>query len=72
MSWLKARASFVTDSKLHFEEKDLGDKKRIDLMVDGKKESGAFIMKGEKTNTSQNELQEALLLNYCVKNHVVV
>ena len=66
---LKKRVQVLAQKPVNFEIKDLGDKHRIDLFVGGKKVEGGFIMKGEKSNTSENEMQEALLLSYCMKNH---
>ena len=69
---LKNKVEVLSRKKVEFMEKDLCDKKRIDLFIGGKKVDGSYIMKGEKSNTTENELQEAMLLTYCMKNHYIV
>ena len=69
---LRKRVQVLTRKAVMFREKDLGDKKRIDLLVGAKKVEGRFIMKGEKSNTSETEMEESLLLQYCMKNHYIV
>lgn len=72
MNNLKSKVEVLSRKKVEFKEKDLADKKRIDLLVGGKKVDGSYIMKGEKSNTTKNELKEAMLLTYCMKNHYII
>ena len=71
--YLLGRLRFVTKRpKIHFEVKDLGDKKHIKLMDDKVKLVAGFVTKQSWSNTTEEEMKESLLLDYCTANHLRV
>lgn len=69
---LKRKIEVLAKKSISFATKDLEDKIKIELLVNGKKIDGAFMMKGEKSNTTEIELKEAMLLNYCYEQDIYV
>lgn len=51
----------------NFETKDLGDKVKMTLSVNGKKEQSLYKMKNESEFFSLKELQDQLITNYLIK-----
>lgn len=51
----------------NFETKDLGDKVKMTLSVNGKKEQSLYKMKNESEFFSLKELQDQLITNYLIE-----